>query len=253
MEVAGAFICKAYAARGLGHTAAMPSILLIPGLACDAGLFAHQCAVLPGAVVAQAHADALTIAEMAALLLAAHPGELLPVGCSMGGMVALEMARQAPRRVRALALLGSSARPDTPQLIALRTQAIAAFEAGRLDEVLRANVMFAFHPLHAAQKPLVEAYMAMVRRAGVPRLVSQNRAVMARADLRPALHAITCPALLACGEADGLTPPEQAREMAALLPQAKLEIVPGAGHMLTLEQPARVTALLQHWLASISA
>jgi pimeloyl-ACP methyl ester carboxylesterase len=250
MEEAGAFIRKAYAARGLGHTAAMPSILLIPGLACDAELFAAQRAALPGAAVATAHADAQTLAEMAALLLAAHPGDLLPVGCSMGGMVALEMARQAPRRQQQL---GSSARPDTPQLIALRTQAIAAFEAGRLDEVLRANVMFAFHPLHAAQKPLVEAYMAMVRRAGVPRLVSQNRAVMARADLRPALHAITCPVLVACGEADGLTPPEQAREMAALLPHAKLEIVPGAGHMLTLEQPARVTALLQHWLSTLSA
>jgi len=229
----------------------MPPILLIPGLACDAELFAAQRAALPGAVVAEAHADAETIAEMAARLLAVHAGELVAVGHSMGGMVALEMARQAPRRMRALALLGSSARADTPQLIALRTQAIAAFEAGRLDEVLRANVMFAFHPLHAAQPALAEPYMAMVRRAGVPRLVSQNRAVMARADLRPALRTITCPVLVACGEADGLTPPEHARELAASLPHARLEIVPGAGHMLTMEQPARVTALLQHWLAAL--
>ncbi len=225
--------------------------LLIPGLACDGELFAHQVATLGGASVATAHADASTVAEMAALLLAAHAGELVPVGCSMGGMVALEMARQAPRRVRALALLGSSARPDTPQLIELRTQAIAAFQAGRLDEVLRANVMFAFHPLHAAQPAIVERYIAMVKRAGVRRLVSQNRAVMARADLRPALGAVTCPALVVCGEADALTPPEHTRELAALLPRARLEIVPGAGHMLTLEQPERVTALLRGWLASL--
>ena len=229
----------------------MVSTLLIPGLACDAGLFAHQLPALPGAVVSMAHADAQTVAEMAARLLAAHAGELLPIGCSMGGMVALEMARQAPQRVRALALLGSSARPDTPELIVLRTQAIAAFEAGRLDEVLNANLMFAFHPLHARQPALVQAYKAMVQRAGVPRLISQNLAVMARADLRPTLRAIDCPVLVACGEADGLTPPEHAREMAALLPRARLEIVPGAGHMLTLEQPARVTALLQHWLARL--
>lgn len=225
--------------------------LLIPGLACDAELFAHQVATLDGAVVATAHADASTIAEMAALLLAAHPGELVPVGCSMGGMVALEMARQAPRRVRALALLGSSARADTPQLIQLRTQAIVAFEAGRLDEVLRANVMFAFHPLHASQPALVERYVAMVKRAGVPLLVRQNRAVMARADLRPALRAIPCPALVLCGEADALTPPEQSRELAELLPQARLEILPAAGHMLTLEQPESVTALLRGWLGPL--
>ena len=227
--------------------------LLIPGLACDEALFAHQVATLDGVSVALAHADAGTVAEMAAVLLAAHPGELVPIGCSMGGMVALEMARQAPRRVRGLALLGSSARPDTPQLIALRTQAVAAFEAGRLDEVLRANVMFAFHPLHASQPALVERYFAMVRRAGVPRLVSQNRAVMARADLRPALRGIDCPALVVCGEADGLTPPEHARELVQLLPRARLEIVPGAGHMLTLEQPERVSALLRGWLDAISA
>ena len=228
--------------------------LLIPGLACDAELFAHQVATWSGPQtpqLAQAHADAATLAEMAAILLATHAGELLPVGCSMGGMVALEMARQAPRRVRALALLGSSARPDTPQLIELRTRSIAAFEAGRLDEVLRANVMFAFHPLHAKQPALIERYVAMVRRAGVPRLVSQNRAVMARADLRPTLRGIGCPVLVACGEADGLTPPEHARELLSLLPQARLEIVPGAGHMLTMEQPERVSALLRAWFASL--
>lgn len=227
--------------------------LLIPGLACDAALFAHQVATLGGAPVAEAHADAGTVAEMAAILLATHAGELVPVGCSMGGMVALEMARQAPRRVRALALLGSSARPDTPQLIELRTQAVAMFEAGRLDEVLRANVMFAFHPLHARQTALVERYIAMVRRAGVPRLVRQNRAVMARADLRAALCGIDCPVLVVCGEADALTPPEHARELAQLLPRARLEMVPGAGHMLTMEQPERVSALLRHWLDELSA
>ncbi len=234
----------------------MTTVLLIPGLACDAALFAHaQAALVPRyrVQVAHAHADAATLAEMAAQLLAAHKGALVTVGCSMGGMVALEMARQAPQRTRAMALLGSSARPDTPELIALRTQAIVLFEAGRMDEVLRANLMFAFHPLQARQPALVQAYLAMVRRAGAVRLISQNRAVMTRADLRPTLAAITCPVLVACGEADGLTPPEHAREMAALLPHARLEIVPGAGHMLTMEQPARVNALLKGWLATLEA
>jgi pimeloyl-ACP methyl ester carboxylesterase len=58
---------------------------------------------------------------------------------------------------------------------------------------------------------------------------------------------------VACGEADQITPPEQAREMAAAMAHARLEIVPGAGHMLTMEQPARVGALLQDWLAGLAA
>ena len=92
--------------------------------------------------------------------------------------------------------------------------------------------------------------MAMIRRAGAEQLIRQNRAVMAREDRRAELPAITCPVLVACGEADQITPPEHAREMAAAIPGARLEIVPGAGHMLTMEQPARVAKLLQAWLAS---
>jgi pimeloyl-ACP methyl ester carboxylesterase len=70
----------------------------------------------------------------------------------MGGMLALEVWRQAPQRVQGLALLGTSARADTPELLALRSQAIELFAAGRMEEVLRANVLFAFHPLGAARR-----------------------------------------------------------------------------------------------------
>ena len=229
----------------------MPKVLLIPGLACDAELFAAQLAALgggPGVVVSDAHARFATIPAMAAALLAEHRGPLVAVGCSMGGMVAQEMARQAPQRLRGLALLGTTARADTPELVALRTQAIGLFEQGRMDEVLRANVMFAFHPLHAKNAALVQAYLAMVARAGAAQLVRQNRAVMAREDLRPHLPAIRCPALVAVGEADRLTPPEPAREIAAGLRRAQLEIVPGAGHMLPMEAPVRLNALLLGWL-----
>lgn len=232
----------------------MARLLLIPGLACDGELFEALRPALQAAgheaVLAGAHEPCERLPAMAAALLDAHPGAWVPVGVSMGGMVALELARQAPARVPALALLGTTARADTPELVALRTEAIALFEQGRLDEVLRANVMFAFHPLHARRADLVERYLAMVRRAGVARLVRHNRAVMAREDLRPALPGITCPAWVACGEADRLTPPEHARELVAGLPHARLELVPGAGHMLTMEEPARVAAGLLAWLAA---
>ncbi len=233
----------------------MSPLVMLPGLACDGELFRHQLPALVaagyGAAVSDVHTRGDTLPAMAAQLLAQQPGELLLVGASMGGMVALEAARQAPQRVRGIALLGSTARPDTPELITLRTQAIELFAAGRMDEVLQANAMFAFHPLHARNPAMVGDYLAMIRRAGAAQLIRQNRAVMARADLRPTLPHITCPALVAVGEADALTTPEQAREMASALPNARLEIVPGAGHMLTLEQPARVNALLLHWLQSL--
>jgi pimeloyl-ACP methyl ester carboxylesterase len=225
-------------------------VLLLPGLACDGELFAdlaHALAPWTPQVTAT-HTQAPTLPAMATRLLAEHPGPLVLVGASMGGMLALEAAPQAPARIAGLALLGSSARADTPELIALRSDAIRRFEEGRAEELLRANVLFAFHPQHQRDRRLVERYVQMVLRAGAAQLIAQNRAVMARADLRPALPSIACPALLLCGEADALTPPEHSREMAAALPRARLELIAGAGHLLTLEQPARVGVLLADWL-----
>jgi len=230
----------------------MPSVILLPGLACDAGLWAAQQPALVAhhdVHISTVHQRADSLPDMAALLLSELPaGRHVLVGASMGGMVALHAALQAPQRVAGLALLGSSARADTPELVRLRTEACELFAQGRMDEVLRANVMFAFHPTQAANPAMVEAYLAMIGRAGAPQLIRQNRAVMARPDLRAELPRITCPTLVAVGEADQLTTPEHAREIAGAIPAAQLHTVAGAGHMLTMEQPETVNRLLLHWL-----
>ena len=161
----------------------------------------------------------------------------------------MEVARQAPQRVRGLALLGTTARPDTPELVTLRTNAIAEFEAGRTEPLLRANALFAFHARHQAR--LVDDYIAMVLRAGTASLVRQNRAVMARADGRPTLGTITCPTLVVGGADDLLTPPDCSREIAAGIPGAQLQLLAECGHMLTWEQPQQVTGLLCDWLAGL--
>jgi pimeloyl-ACP methyl ester carboxylesterase len=223
-------------------------LVLLPGLACDAALFRDQWPALAAvgpAAVTDVHSREATLPAMAARLLAEHAGPLALAGASMGGMLALEAWRQAPDRVRGLALLGTTARADTPAQIGLRIQGIAAFEAGRLDEVLAANLIFAFHPPNAAR--LAADYGAMIRRAGVAQLVAQNRAVMAREDLRPILPGIRCPLLVMAGEADGLTPPDCAREIAAAAPRAQIEILADCGHMLSWERPEAVTAALRGW------
>jgi pimeloyl-ACP methyl ester carboxylesterase len=235
----------------------MDSVILLPGLACDGDVWRHQQPALARAHavhVSDVHFRFDTLPEMAAALLAEHPGRHVLVGHSMGGMLALEAARQAPERVAALALLGSSARPDTPELLKLRRDACVLFEQGRADEVIGANVLFAFHAQTLQlRRAVVDDYLTMMRRAGGAGLARQNRAVMARIDSRPFLPALRCPLLVVCGEHDQLAPPEHAREMAALVPQAALAFVAGAGHMLTMEQPDAVNALLRDWLASLPA
>jgi pimeloyl-ACP methyl ester carboxylesterase len=241
-----------------------PTLIFLPGLANDAEVWADVRgalqrtappalqAVLAGAQVSDAHARHPTLPLMAQALLEEHAGPLVLVGHSMGGMVALHAVRQAPARVAGLALLGTTARPDTPQLVQLRRDACALFAAGRMDEVLRANVAFAFHPELAADAAIVARYFAIVRRAGAAQLIAQNQAVMARDDSRPHLATIdtrACPTLVLCGEADGLTPPEVSREIAEAVPGARFEVLARCGHMLTLEQPAAVAERLAAWLA----
>ena len=230
----------------------MHHLILLPGLACDATIWHEQTAVLSQrhrVRVTDVHARFATLPEMAAALLAEHTGELVLCGASMGGMVALEAVRQAPQRVKGLALLGSSARADTPELLKLRRDAIVLFEQGRAEEVLRANVVFAFHPKAAAT--LAGPYVEFIRRAGALQLIRQNRAVMARDDQRALLPTIRCPTLVVCGVSASLSPFEHSRELAEGIPGARLEVVAECGNMLTLEQPARVNALLLSWLATL--
>jgi pimeloyl-ACP methyl ester carboxylesterase len=231
-------------------------VLLLPGLGCDAELYAdirpaleaagHVCTLsraLDGGHTLEAMAD-VALSE-----LAAAPRPAVMIGCSMGGMLAMMAAVRRPPGLAGLVLIDTTAQPDPPEIVRLRRWAAAEFEAGRVDEVLIPNVPLALHPDSARDATLVDRYLRMVRRAGGAALARQNRAVAARTDVRPLLPTITTPALVLCGEADALTPPEHAREIAAALPMAELHLIEGAGHLPTMEQPARVLAHLLPWLA----
>ena len=230
----------------------MPPITLLPGLACDAEIWQDQIRALSPRYtlqVSDAHTRFTTLPEMAAAVLADQPGDLRLCGTSMGGMLALEILRQAPQRVKALALLASSARPDTPELIALRNAAIPLFEQGRMHEVLEPNVPLALHPAHVPA--LAGRYLAMMERAGAAQLVAQNRAIMARPDQRPWLPRVACPTLVVFGSSDQILPAEQSLELAALIPGSRMEVLSRCGHLLTWEQPEAVNALLMDWLAGL--
>ncbi|SCX74657.1 alpha/beta fold hydrolase [Variovorax sp. EL159] len=230
----------------------MPNLVLLPGLACDERLWEAQLPALPSVFqprVSNAQTRNDSIEGMAAAVLREHDGPLVLCGASMGGMVAMEAARQAPERIAGLALLGTSARPETPDMFALREGAIEYFERGELRDVIEPNVYFAFHPTQAADPVLVQRYLDIVLGAGAAQLISQNRAVTRRPDARLHLPSLRAPVLLMCGDDDRLAPPECTREMAALLPQAEVVWVPQCGHMLTMEKPDLVNAALNGWLA----
>ena len=228
-----------------------PTLVLLPGLACDERLWQAQMPVLPPGLsprVSDAHSRHARIEEMAAAVLHENAGPLVLCGASMGGMIAMEVARQAPERVAGLALLGTNAQPESPETYQLRADAIQLFERGELREVLEPNIAFAFHPKQADDEALVQRYLTIILDAGAQQLIRQNRALMHRPDQRAHLPQLRCPVLVMCGENDLLTPPPMSREIAGLVPGAVLRWVPECGHMLTMEKPRYVNAVLGDWL-----
>jgi pimeloyl-ACP methyl ester carboxylesterase len=230
------------------------TLVLLPGLAGDQEMWRDQLPALARwrPHVTDVHMRHASIVEMAAALLVRHPGRLALCGASMGGMLAMEAARQAPDRIAGLALLGTTARPEDEDTRKVREKAIALFEQDRVAEVIEPNVAFAFHPRHADDDALLSRYVDFVLRAGAQQLVRQNRAVIGRHDARPHLGAVRCPTLVMCGEDDLLTPLDRSREIAALVSGARLVALPDCGHMLTMEKPAAVNAELVRWLERVA-
>ena len=229
----------------------MPRLVLLPGLACDERLWEAQLPALPRGIdvhVSDVHMRCERIEAMAQAVLREHEGPLILCGTSMGGMIAMEAARQAPERMAGLALLGTNPRPETPEMYRLRASAIELFENGEARDVIELNAGFAFHPERAWDIALLRRYAELVLDAGAQQLISQNRALMLRPDQRPALASLRCPVLVICGDSDRLTPPECSQEIARLVPQAELVWIENCGHMLTMEKPEEVNAALMPWL-----
>lgn len=228
-----------------------PTLLFLPGLLCDARLWRDQTVALAteaSCIVADLTHDESVGAMAERALRAAPDGPLAVCGLSMGGYVAMEILRRAPGRIARLALMDTSARPDTPEQTRRRRALLALSESGMFRGVTPRLLPQLLHPDNIPH--LGAQVMAMAERVGRPAFHRQQRAIMARPDSRSDLGRIAVPTLVAVGEGDALTPPELAEEMAALIPGARLARIPAAGHLPPMETPAAVTALLREWLAA---
>jgi pimeloyl-ACP methyl ester carboxylesterase len=225
---------------------AMP-LLLLPGLLCDARLWRDALPALAGLasprVADLTRSDSLAGMAADALALMDDAPLFALAGLSMGGYVALEIMRRAPARVSRLALLDTSARPDTPEKLAQRRALLDLSARGEFRGVTPRLLPLLVHADRVAS-PLGAEVMAMAERVGPAAFLRQQTAIMGRPDARPHLGAIAVPTLVACGDADALTPPELHAEMAALIPGARLHHFVGAGHLPPMETPGPTGAAL---------
>lgn len=231
-----------------------PNLLLLPGLLNDARLWKRQVDDLAKSVhcTVAGLTGADTMAALAASVLKqAPPGPFALAGLSMGGYTALEIMRQAPERVTALALLDTSARPDTPQATEGRRE-MMRLAGSDFTAVVKAMLPKMMHPLHLQDAARTELFFDMAMNVGVDGYLRQQMAIMSRIDSRPWLRRITCPVLILCGREDAVTPVEVHEEMAAEIPGARLTIVEECGHLSAISQPERVTEAMRKWLKGIA-
>ena len=225
-------------------------VLLLPGLLTDARLYAHQCGAL--ADIADVSVGDLTrddsVAALAERLLASAPSRFALAGLSMGGYIALEILRRAPERIERLALLDTTARPDTPEQSQRRDASIALARAGRFGEIMPALLPLLVHPDHLALEAIGGLALRMADSVGADAFIRQQTAIRDRPDSRPSLPAISCPTLVLVGAQDQLTPPDRAAEMVAAIPGARQITIPDCGHLSAIERPEAVSEALRSWL-----
>ncbi len=142
----------------------------------------------------------------------------------MGGYIAFAMLRQAPERIAKLALLDTSARPDTPEQTAGRHTQIAMAQSGRYGEIPDLSIPRYLNAKHQRDERLTAIVRQMIAETGPEAFVRQLKAIMSRPDSRPMLASIRCPTLVLVGDADVATPPELNKEIADGIPGAKLTI-----------------------------
>jgi pimeloyl-ACP methyl ester carboxylesterase len=235
----------------------MPTpLLLIPGLMCDHSVWSPLLPLLAHQEVQIAdHGDSDSLVDMAQRLLKTAPPLFDMAGHSMGGRVALEVYRLAPKRVHRIALMntgylpladgeaGLKERAGRMQLLAIaQTQGVRAMAAQWVGNMVA--------PARLQDTALIHRILDMFERKSATVFERQLHALLTRPDASDVLKNIRIPCLVMTGEHDGWADVAQHRAMAALVPQSlEVCVIPKAGHMLTMEEPAAVAQAFLNWLA----
>lgn len=225
-------------------------IILIPGLMNDGWVWRHQIGPLGrfAPVTVATNDDCDRLGAMAERILSLSAGPLAVVGHSMGGRVALEVMARAPERVLRLAMLDTGAGGPAEGEAAARSRLVDLARSEGMAAVAREWLPPMLAPGNRANQGLVAGITQMLERCTPEIFAGQQRALIERPDRTALLPTIACPTLVVTGSEDAWAPPAQHAAMAETIPHSALHIVEGAGHMLPVEAPERLTELLVGWL-----
>jgi 3-oxoadipate enol-lactonase len=219
-------------------------VLLLHALPLDERMWEPQLDVLSEHDVVAPNLYSLTGQSMdmwAMELLREVWGEVAIVGASMGGYVALALARLAPDRVRALVLAGSRADADTAERKADRIETISRVEEGGAEALWEK-----MSPLltAGASEDVVRRIHAIALEQRGEDLVTAVRAIRDRQDSSDVVATLEAPVLVVVGDQDALIAPQEAQALAATARTGRAVVLEGVGHLPNLQQPDRFNAEL---------
>jgi YbgC/YbaW family acyl-CoA thioester hydrolase len=244
-----------------------PAVLFVHGYPLDRSIWREQLGALEGFrciavdLRGMGQSDApdlgynmsIYAADLAALLDVLGVDGVVLCGLSMGGYVALEFVRQWRSRVRGLVLMDTRADADGPEMRRARDAAAAIARERGAAAIAEAMLPKILAPATLSRRPdVAERVRALMANTPVAGIVGALAAMRDREDsesLLPTLASV--PTLVVVGEADLLTPPDQARAMAEAIPGGRLVVIPGAGHLPPVEQPEATNASLREFLRSL--
>ena len=168
-------------------------------------------------------------------------------GLSLGGVIAIAMHHLAPERCAALVLADSFA--VHPEGEAIHNRSVEASRAMPMRQIAeaRAPLLLGSAATGALRDDIIETMSGID-----PEAYRLGSAAVWLADQRERAAAIAVPTLVLVGDEDRITPPALSRELAALVPEARLEVIAGAGHLANIEQPEAFNRAIDLFLAEIA-
>lgn len=174
-------------------------------------------------------------------------------GCSMGGYVAMELLRAAPQRVAGLLLVDTKSTADNDDQRANRHNVADRAErdgtGGWLAQDMLPNLLG--RSTRDQRPEVVNSVRALIDAQPPDGVAWAQRAMARRPDSTGILRAYSGPALVVVGEEDTLTPLENARDLAGVLPEGELVTLPGTGHLAPVESPEAFADAVRPWLSAI--
>ena len=228
----------------------MTPLVMIPGMMCDERIFAPQIEELVSkrSVHIADISKHDTISDLAADVLSHAPPKFCLVGHSMGGIVAMEICAQDPKRIEKLVLMDTNPLVELEEVKLKREPQISDALSGKLINVIRDEMKPNYLASSENQDIILNICLEMALSLGPKVFINQSRALQTRADQQSNIQSINIPVLIMCGSEDKLCTVERHEMMHNMISNSELKIINNAGHMPTLEQPSETTEVLKEWL-----